>query len=255
MTDVSNARKIVRQLTRRVVSFFPAFAEVAGSAKAGLFLSQAFYWSEENHNEREDGWFFKTSKEWAQETFLTRHEQDTCREILESKGLLSQEVKGHPPKCYFKVQVDQLIQELSNLPESGKLAAEKRQIDLPESGKLSSIETTLKITEEIAPSARPTPEYCPECGFDKKMCLGHKKPKNRKFPNRQRFEREIVQRVEEKSKRSTGEERAALVGERAKVFTSPDKISARVRNLLPAGSTDRASLRNIRAWAASSEPD
>jgi hypothetical protein len=252
MGDISNARKILRQLTRRVVSFFPAFAEISDSAKAGLFLSQAFFWTEDTHNDRDEGWFYKTSKEWTKETFLTRHEQDTCRDILVEKGFLLQEVKGFPPKCHFKVQFDEVLKAVSNLPESGKLIAEKRQSDLPESGNVSSIEITTKSTDEIAPSAPLT--ACEICGARKDLCVGHTKGKKKakQWPNRNGRREEY--RVEEERSGSKGEKRAAKFREAAENFRKGVGISPGIRELLSAGPSERVSDRNVRAWLATPKP-
>lgn len=72
----------------RTISFNPAFARIGGSAAAGLFLSQLFYWSDRGR--LADGWIHKSQTEWQAETFLTPSEQKTARAALLATGVLEE---------------------------------------------------------------------------------------------------------------------------------------------------------------------
>ena len=101
----------VKQLTRKVIAFNPAFADIAGSVSGGVFLSQAWYWSQR----KDDGWFYKSGKEWTEETRLNRREQERARTALKAKGVLEEQKRGVPCTLYFRVNVDALISELIKL--------------------------------------------------------------------------------------------------------------------------------------------
>ncbi len=79
---------LLRTLLTRPIAFHPALARAAGSAAAGLFLSQLLYWS--NRGRNEDGWIWKHAREWEEETCLTLDEQKTARKKLREAGLVEE---------------------------------------------------------------------------------------------------------------------------------------------------------------------
>lgn len=90
----------------RPIAFHPIFADIGGSANAGLFLSQAFYWSKRTGTN--DGWFWKTQEEWEVEIKLSRREQEHVRKILREKGFLIEEFRGIPRKLWFKLDKENI---------------------------------------------------------------------------------------------------------------------------------------------------
>jgi len=97
---------LLRELLDRPVSFHPALAAIGGGATAGLFLSQALYWSRRTADPA--GWFWKTQQEWQAETALTRREQETVRARLRATGVLEERHAGVPAKLYFRVDMARL---------------------------------------------------------------------------------------------------------------------------------------------------
>lgn len=79
-------KALLQTLLARPIAFFPALGRVAGTANAGLFLSQLFYWA--GKGAHPDGWVYKDHKEWTDETTLTQDEQRGARRLLEKKGLI-----------------------------------------------------------------------------------------------------------------------------------------------------------------------
>jgi len=75
-------------LVEEVVSFHPAIAKLCGGAQAGLMCCQGMYWSRMKHIQANKGWFYKSAKEWEEETCLTRREQDTAKKVLKKKGFM-----------------------------------------------------------------------------------------------------------------------------------------------------------------------
>src|SRR5829696_6635520 len=85
----------------RPIAYNPAFRRITGSTVAGIFLSQAWYWSKRHKDD--DGWFYKTGKEWEEETGLTRSEQETARKHCLRVGVMEEKLKGIPATMYYRV--------------------------------------------------------------------------------------------------------------------------------------------------------
>lgn len=100
-------------LLQSPIAYHRVFAHIGGGATAGLFLSQAFYWTPRTKNP--DGWFYKTSAEWEQETGLTRWEQETARKQLIKRGLIVEKKQGLPCKLFFRIVKEQLISAITSL--------------------------------------------------------------------------------------------------------------------------------------------
>ena len=114
----SKTFNLLKKLLSHPVAFHRIFASIGGGATEGLFLSQAYYWSQ--HTKDPEGWFYKTSEEWNEETTLTRREQETARRSLRGLGILKEKRKGQPAKLFYQVDVEclyQLIYE-SSTPNS-----------------------------------------------------------------------------------------------------------------------------------------
>lgn len=112
----------IAKLIDRPIAFQSSFARVAGSVTAGLFLSQAFYWTKikiERMKET-DGWFYKTAKEWEEETTLSRREQETARKRLGQLGIIDEKKVGIPRKLYFRINRTRLIELLLNKEKEGR---------------------------------------------------------------------------------------------------------------------------------------
>lgn len=78
----------IHEFMLRPVAFHPALARAAGSAAAGLFLSQLFYWHGKGMHPA--GWIYKDHREWQEETCLTQDEQRGARNLLRSKGIIEE---------------------------------------------------------------------------------------------------------------------------------------------------------------------
>jgi hypothetical protein len=133
----------LESLLDRPIAFHRCFVTLTGSVQAALMLSQAVYWSRRT---RRDGWFYKSRKEWQEETGLTRHEQDTARIALKKTGFWQEELRGVPATMHFRVAVEKL---LSSLSETGKLDDAKPANLL--AGKRQTLllsETTTETTSE-----------------------------------------------------------------------------------------------------------
>lgn len=143
-------------LLDRPIAFHKSLAVISGSIKAGLFLSQAIYWS----RKKPDGWFYKTQVDWEEETMLTRREQDSSRDALKKRGFISEQRKGIPAKMFFKVNFEAIA-----------TAADKANLDCTKAPKGSSpdsqcnSETTQRLQESspssLPPASGPSPGSVP----------------------------------------------------------------------------------------------
>lgn len=95
------------QLLDRPIAYQPSFAQLrVGKVKVGpvgaVLLSQFVYW----HNRMDGAWLYKTRDQIAQETGLSRDEQETARKRLVSIGVLEEQLRGVPATMHFKINVD-----------------------------------------------------------------------------------------------------------------------------------------------------
>jgi hypothetical protein len=157
--DLAEATLLIKKLLKRPIAYHRAFCEMTGKACAGVMLSQAWYWSERTDDS--DGWFYKTGKQWRDETGLSRTEQETARKRLIALNLMAEMERGMPCKMHFRVIVENVVRQLVENPHTvsrreisklvsrnpANLCAEKPQtVLIPES--------TQKITTETSASAK-----------------------------------------------------------------------------------------------------
>ncbi len=110
-------------------------------------LSQAIYWTPRTKDP--EGWFYKSQKEWEEETGLTRSEQEIARKQLKQTGFWQEKLKGVPATLYYCVDCE-ILQ--TRLLDFSILVCRKPANQFAESRKLSQRlpETNSK---EAAPAA------------------------------------------------------------------------------------------------------
>ena len=86
-------------------SFHRCLVPVTGGVTAALMLSQAI-WTTQSLDPCADGWFIRSQDQWAQETGLSRWEQETARRALRRAGLLEERRLGMPARLWFRVCPD-----------------------------------------------------------------------------------------------------------------------------------------------------
>ena len=85
------------KLLDRPVAFHRCLVDVSGSVEGAVLLSRAIYWQ----NRMGDEWWYKTAKDWFEETGLSQRHLDLAREGC--RKVLLYEVRGMPAKGYYKV--------------------------------------------------------------------------------------------------------------------------------------------------------
>jgi hypothetical protein len=100
-TRQSRRKSKYAEILTRPIAFHRVYATIAGSACAGLFLSQAMYW--DSITENPEGWFYKTYEQWTSETALNRYELDKIRHHLTSINILQTQLKGSPAQLHYRI--------------------------------------------------------------------------------------------------------------------------------------------------------
>lgn len=79
-----------------------AFIRYAGTLEAALLLSQILYWSDKT----EDGWFYKSYKDWEDEIALGEYEVRKAAKSLKVKGILETRLKkaNGAPTVHYRLK-------------------------------------------------------------------------------------------------------------------------------------------------------
>lgn len=112
---------VIKELSERPIAFHRIYVALTGSVNAALMLSQAVYWS--GRTTIPEGWFYKTSEDWEDETGLGRREQDTARKQLKQTGFWNEKLKGVPATIHYQIDMEKMV---FSLAECAKLVAQKR---------------------------------------------------------------------------------------------------------------------------------
>ncbi|BDA71670.1 hypothetical protein CAL7716_058360 [Calothrix sp. PCC 7716] len=113
----------------RRIAYSPIFAAIGGDVQAGVFLSQAYYWTSRTNNA--EGWFYKTKEEWFNETQLTRRQQDTVVKRLVELGLISIKHAGLPRRLFYKLNKEAIVSAISRyLGEATTLDTKQIPVEL-----------------------------------------------------------------------------------------------------------------------------
>jgi len=105
--------KALRSELIRPIAYYSVFTDITGSVIAGVMLSQIYYWQDRCPADR-DGWWWKTAKEWTEETGLTRREQQRARKILVKLGIIEEVSKGAPCRLWFRLNLERLLLEVQS---------------------------------------------------------------------------------------------------------------------------------------------
>jgi hypothetical protein len=119
----THRQKVKDMLPNRVVAYSPDLARIAGGATIGLFLSQLLFLSDKGHNP--DGWVYKSEAEMAQDTGLTKREQQTARRKLLALGVIAIMRGGWKNTYHFKVIWEKLYQVIAGIKRPQTVSTEK----------------------------------------------------------------------------------------------------------------------------------
>lgn len=155
----ADIRKVLAIFQERPIAFYPAFARICSDVKAGLMLSQLFYWSPRG-TKHADGWVEKTHAEWEAETCLSRREIEHARGVLMKAGLIDYKRVGVPARPVYLLNFSRLAemckQDCTKAPNKsvrlqGNLDCTKAPIYHTETTSETTSENTASATRTVAP--------------------------------------------------------------------------------------------------------
>jgi len=137
-------RVLYELLHERPVAYSPKLTFVLGSVKAAVLMSQLLYWSDKGI--RKDGYIYKTIEEMKEETALSRAEQDSAIKRCKQLKVLDVILKSIPAKRHFKIDVERLIDLISDWSKDDKQAGYISSISI-EQAKQSITDKTQESTQ------------------------------------------------------------------------------------------------------------
>lgn len=110
--NAHGANSLTAALMRsRPISIHRNVLNMAGSAAAGILLSQLIYWTRHGSEIiQRNGWVFKTSDQWQRETGMTWKVQKRARSQLIEVGLIEERKISLPCRMEFRLNLNVLAQ-------------------------------------------------------------------------------------------------------------------------------------------------
>jgi hypothetical protein len=104
-----NQRDTVKEnLPHRLVAYSPELARILGGVTTGAYFSQLMFLADKGNDP--EGWIYKSETEMAQETGLTKREQQTARRKLLALGVIELKRGGWRNTYHFRICWEKLIQ-------------------------------------------------------------------------------------------------------------------------------------------------
>lgn len=150
-------------LPDRPIAFNRDFVALGIGVKGALFLSQALYW--DKRVTLKDGWFWKTTEEWEEETGLTIKEQRKVRDILIEKGYIEVELRGLPAKNHFCVDTYKIVSDLMKTKIGENKICPKGKTRVAQTANHSITESTYREERAKQSFANESPEIHNYLGF------------------------------------------------------------------------------------------
>lgn len=144
-------KDLFKSLNKRPIAYYPAYAQITGSVKAGILLSQIMYWYEAMKEDE----FYKTEKDWLDELSMKREEFRNAKKTLEDLKLISVEVRGNVRKTYYYPEIDNIISIISKVVKHDNGKSLKTTSRSRETALCTYTENTTETTRDIA-EASPT---------------------------------------------------------------------------------------------------
>ena len=114
--DELNLREVIKQLSSRPIAYHRIFSVITGSLTAGVLLSQIAYW----YTAMKGKEFYKTDKNFADETGMSLCEMRTAKNLLKSLKLIQTVAKGLPAKTYYQLNEDVLVEFMTTALTCGE---------------------------------------------------------------------------------------------------------------------------------------
>ena len=144
--SISNYKKIaniIKQMSGQsnVITVPRIYIEFTGDLTTAVVLNQIVFWSDKT--KRTDGFFYKSYKEWTEETCLTERQVRYAVKKLKEMGFLETELKraNNAPTVHYKLDFGKLLDSILTKCQNGTLQNVRLDSD-----KMS--ETLTEITTE-----------------------------------------------------------------------------------------------------------
>ncbi|MEK4715369.1 hypothetical protein [Sporosarcina sp. FSL K6-5500] len=116
-------RKVLAQLSGhdRIVTIPKTYIEITGNLAESILLNQIVFYSDKS--KRKDGFFYKSYKEWEEETCLTERQVRYATKKLKDKGLIETKLlkANGSPTVHYKLHSDKLVKWIMTNCENGSL--------------------------------------------------------------------------------------------------------------------------------------
>lgn len=123
------------------------YFELTGNLTQALVLNQIVFWC--GKTKREDGYFYKTYKEWQEETALSERQVRYATEKLEPFGVKTKLKKANgAPTIHYFVDLDKLLELILTKCQNGFLQSVRMDSDKM-SGTMDSYKVSETLTEEL----------------------------------------------------------------------------------------------------------
>lgn len=107
-----NESAVVRELLGPIVSFNRRLADATASVEDALLLSRLIHRIVQA-GPKAGGWHESSRAQWAEDTGLTRSEQETARRHLRHLGVLDEKFEGFPRKLLCRLNFDRAVELLT----------------------------------------------------------------------------------------------------------------------------------------------
>lgn len=109
---------LLRQMSgqENVLTIPRVYIRLLKSHRAALFLSQCVFWSDKGH--RGDGWFYKSFREWREETNLHQHAIERIVVQLKKHGYLDTEIgraDGPSPITFYRPNLEKIAADIAGM--------------------------------------------------------------------------------------------------------------------------------------------
>lgn len=141
-------KDILKKFNEKPIAYYPVYRKITGSTTGGILLSQLMYWFSKKDK------IFKTDAEIMEETYLTKKELETAKNLIKKLDFITVSREGLPAKTYYEIHWEMMLSSFHDLgkletPKGGNYTPQKVETIHPDLGKHSIYtENTTENTTE-----------------------------------------------------------------------------------------------------------
>lgn len=123
MSNYTTIRDLLKKMSGQdnTITIPKIYVEFTGDLTAALVLNQIVFWSDKS--KRTDGFFYKSYKEWHEETMLTERQVRYAVDKLKKQGIVETKLKkaNGAPTLHYKLNFDTLLESILTLCQNPTL--------------------------------------------------------------------------------------------------------------------------------------